>query len=143
MRSKAPLALMEQMIMVLVFALAAALCLRAFAASDDLSREKELRDRALTEGQSMAELAKACSGQLFLAAGIYGGTWDGTLWVCFFDGDWNETQREEEAACRLEVAPEPGEEGLGQAQVTAWAAGEEEPLFSFPVAWQEEVRGLG
>lgn len=31
MRSKAPLALMEQMVMVLVFALAAALCLQAFA----------------------------------------------------------------------------------------------------------------
>ena len=31
MRSKSPLALMEQVIMVLVFALAAALCLRVFA----------------------------------------------------------------------------------------------------------------
>ena len=31
MRSKAPLALMEQMVMVLVFALAAALCLQSFA----------------------------------------------------------------------------------------------------------------
>lgn len=143
MRSKAPLALMEQLIMVLVFALAAALCLRAFAASDGLSREKELRDRALAEGQSMAELAKFCAGDLSLAAGQYGGEWDGAHWTCLFDGDWNQTGREENAACRLEVALRPGEDGLGQAQVTAWAAGEAEALFSFPVAWQEEVSGLG
>ena len=39
MKSKAPLALMEQMVMLLVFALAAALCLQAFVQSDRLSRE--------------------------------------------------------------------------------------------------------
>ena len=64
MRSKAPLALMEQMIMVLVFALAAALCLRVFVSADSSSQQRELRDRALTEGQSMAELTKANSGNL-------------------------------------------------------------------------------
>ena len=46
MRSKAPLVLMEQAVMVLVFALAAALCLRAFVWSDQLSRQNEARDRA-------------------------------------------------------------------------------------------------
>ena len=143
MRSKAPLALIEQMVMILVFALAAALCLRAFAGADGLSEEKELRDRALTEGQSMAELAKACSGDLSRAAGLYGGEWDGTDWTCLFDGDWNQTGVEAEAFCRLEVTPQPGEEGLGRALVTAWAPGEGEPIFSFPVAWQEEVTGLG
>ena len=35
MKSKAPLALMEQMVMILVFALAAALCLQAFVKSED------------------------------------------------------------------------------------------------------------
>ena len=40
MRSKAPLALMEQMVMVLVFALAAALCLQAFALADRISRQE-------------------------------------------------------------------------------------------------------
>ena len=143
MRSKAPLALIEQLIMVLVFALAAALCLQAFAAADGLSGEKELRDRALTEGQSMAELTKACSGDLARAAGLYGGTWDGTSWICLFDGDWNQTETETEAACLLEVTPQPGEDGLGLAQVDARVPGGEEPIFSFPVSWQEEVTGLG
>ena len=39
MRSKAPLALVEQTLMILVFALAAALCLQAFVRADRLSRE--------------------------------------------------------------------------------------------------------
>lgn len=37
-RSKAPLALMEQIIMILVFALASAVCLQAFVYADRLSR---------------------------------------------------------------------------------------------------------
>ena len=47
MKSKAPLALMEQLVMVLVFALAAALCVQAFFASDRMSRQGEARDRAV------------------------------------------------------------------------------------------------
>ena len=38
MRSKAPLVMMEQMVMLLVFALAAALCLQAFVRSDEIGR---------------------------------------------------------------------------------------------------------
>ena len=37
MRSKAPLVLIEQMVMLLVFALASALCLQAFVKSDAIS----------------------------------------------------------------------------------------------------------
>ena len=40
MRSKAPLVMMEQMVMLLVFALAAALCLQAFVRSDAQSKHK-------------------------------------------------------------------------------------------------------
>ena len=53
MRSKAPLILMEQMVMLLVFALAAALCLQAFVKSDALSSRGEARDRALLEANRM------------------------------------------------------------------------------------------
>lgn len=43
MRSKAPLALMEQLVMVLVFALAAALCVQVFVLSGQTSRWNESR----------------------------------------------------------------------------------------------------
>ena len=58
MRSKAPLVLMEQIVMVLVFALTAALCLRMFVLSGQLSRKYAATDRAVTEAQNAAEWLK-------------------------------------------------------------------------------------
>ena len=55
MRQRPPLILMEQMIMLLVFALAAALCLQAFVKSDGISKRSEARDRAVILCQNVAE----------------------------------------------------------------------------------------
>ena len=55
MRSKATLTLMEQTVMLLVFALAAALCVRIFVYADQTSRRYEARDRAVLEAQNLAE----------------------------------------------------------------------------------------
>jgi Tfp pilus assembly protein PilX len=63
-RSKTPLALMEQLVMVLVFALAAALCVQVFVLSDRTSRYGEARDRALLEAQSAAEALKAATRRI-------------------------------------------------------------------------------
>ena len=63
-RSKAPLALMEQIIMILVFALASAVCLQAFVYSDQLSRTDEQRQSAMAKAQQVTEYCKAVSGDL-------------------------------------------------------------------------------
>ena len=62
MKSKAPLLLMEQMVMLLVFALAAALCLQAFVKSDGLSGNSEARDRAAVLCQTAAETVRHYGG---------------------------------------------------------------------------------
>ena len=62
MRSKAPLVLMEQLVMVLVFALAAALCVQVFVLSDQTSRNYAARDRAAVAAQNAAEQLKGCGG---------------------------------------------------------------------------------
>ena len=59
MRSKAPLVLMEQMVMLLVFALAAALCMQAFVKSDQLSQQIVDRDQAVSLCQNAAEAIRA------------------------------------------------------------------------------------
>ena len=59
MRSKAPLTLMEQVLMILVFALAAALCVQVFVFSGQSSRRNEARDRAVLEAQNAAETLKS------------------------------------------------------------------------------------
>jgi len=59
MKNKASLMLMELLIMVLVFSLATAICLRLFVAADRLSEEISRQDRAVILAQNAAEALKA------------------------------------------------------------------------------------
>ena len=68
MKNKTSLLLMEQLVMVLVFALAAALCLTAFVKADQISRETVQRDEAVLLAQNAAQVLKATSGDMEQAA---------------------------------------------------------------------------
>ena len=139
MRSKAPLALMEQAIMVLVFALAAALCLRAFALSDHISRQNQARDQALLRAETAAETLKELRGDFALAAGRLGGSWDGNSWSLSYDAGWQ--AEGEETVYLLQAVPQnSGVPLLGQALVTV--SQEEDVLVQLTICWQE-VSGNG
>lgn len=147
MKSKAPLVLMEQMVMLLVFALAAALCLQAFVKSDEMSRRSEDRDRAMTLCQTTAETVRHFGGDvspaLEKAAERLGYSIDhGILWQ-EFDEDWNPV---EFGVYRLDAEGIPSDvPGLNRVSVCVmkgFNAGEElEILFQIEVAWQREVSG--
>ena len=118
MKSRAPLALMEQAVMVLVFALAAALCLRAFVLADGISRRVEATDRAVLR-----------------AAAELGGNLVGQRWIIPLDETWQETAGE--SAYTLTVQPvESDQPLLGRAQIDV-AEKNGESLFSLEVCWQE------
>lgn len=138
-RSKAPLALMEQIVMVLVFALAAAVCLQAFVYSDSLSKEGELRDLAVTRAGQVAEYAKAAHGDLDQAgqslAECYAGDFpegekpriqkeDGSFSVSYPDGMT--------AAMTVETSGEYMEKA-----VICVTGSDGEELYEIPVAWQK------
>lgn len=149
MRSKAPLVLMEQAVMVLVFALAAALCLRAFVWSDQLSRQNEARDRALLEVQNAAETLKHAGGDTAHAqeeaARRLGGQVSQGLWYIFYDETWSVTDQER-AVYRLEAQGEPSEvTGLCHARVRVMPERDPEAsaLAELTVAWQGEADGHG
>ena len=74
MKNRASLVLMEQLVTVLVFALAAALCLGVFVRADGISRETEYRDEAVLLAQNAAEAAKHCAGDPVRIAELLGGT---------------------------------------------------------------------
>lgn len=134
MRSKAPLALMEQVIMLLVFALAAVLCLNVFVWADARSAESAQRDRALVEAQSAAEVLKSCCGDFAAAADLWGGSRETAAWCIRFDADWQQT--EEKGVYLLRVTrEESGLAYLGLARVEVYR--EETRLASLNVAWQE------
>ena len=130
MKNKAPLALMEQLIMLLVFALAAALCLQVFALSGTMSRRCEAQAFAATAVQNVAETVKHNRGDLSALTG------DTNQALIGYDAQWQETAVENAEYLILVTPEETPVTGLGKAAVTArTSAGDE--LFAIAVCWQE------
>jgi len=136
MKNKAPLALMEQTLMVLVFALAAGLCLQVFVFSGQIMRRCEARDRAVLEVQNAAEVWKMNGGDAEECARKLGGTSDGDTWQIGYDADWEETDGSEAQYLIWVVPVETDDPLLGAADISARTA-EGEHLFQLRIAWQE------
>lgn len=111
MKSKATLFLMEQLVMVLVFALAAALCLGVFARADEMAEQITKRDEAVNLACNAAELLKAT-------------------------GDPAQAERLAVGALEVKVLEEePAVEGLRRAVIRVFCDGEE--IFALRTGWQE------
>lgn len=146
MKSKAPLLLMEQMIMLLVFALAAALCLQAFVKSDASSRRIQNRDAAVNLVQNVAEVARSRGGDMGNAlaetAEELGYHYEqGLLWQDF-DENWMSAGTSGEGF-RLEAQGVPSDvPGLNVLEIRVFTGGADGPetdiLFEIETAWQME-----
>ena len=117
MKNRISLALMEQLVMVLVFALAAALCLNVFVKADEISRTIAYRDDAVLIAQNAAEMLQATSGDV-----------------------QRTTEQLGSAAAEkgLRMVIEKTDSGvplLGKAEI--WVYFEEEELFNLQTGWQE------
>lgn len=137
MKSKAPLVMMEQMVMILVFALAAALCLQAFVLSDSLSQEGERRDKAVLLCQNLAEECKA--GVYYPQDGDSSpvSDWEVSEPLVFYY-DENGQQTDSPSAYRVEAEPCVSEfAGLARAQITAYDQESGKNLYSLYIAWQD------
>lgn len=135
MKNKNHLVQMELLVMVLVFALSAAVCLQVFAFSHHLSNLGCARDRAVLEAQSAAEILKSTQGNLERAAERMGGSCDESGWHICYDGDFCQTEKQE--VYRLTVTPKETEQNLlGMAEIEVETeAGE--CLLCLECAWQE------
>ena len=125
MKNKAPLPLMEQLIMILVFALTAALCLQGFSLADRISRRQQARQEAVILAQNTAELLKYTHGDYDSIAAQQNGEWDEQCLTIFYDGDK-----------QLHIIPqETTSPFLGSAQIRVTHL--EDILFELTVSWQE------
>lgn len=125
MRSKAPLVIIEQLVMLLVFALSAAICVQIFALSERLSVQYEAEDRAVVEAECIAEEIK-----------ISGLSENETF---YFDHDWNAVSEGDGEVYRVEVVlSESGSRFLGEGTITVYDQRGQQ-LCELPVAWQEDV----
>ena len=125
MKDKTPLLLIEQLIMILVFALMAALCLRGFAYADGLSEQIYQQEQAAVLAQSAAETLKAekeirqeCS---------------------FYDASLEQVTEKEAWTYRLQMSREAEDiPGFGSAKIRVDSADAEE-LMVLTAGWQEAM----
>ena len=123
MKDKTPLLLIEQLIMILVFALTAALCLRGFAYADGLSQKIYQQEQAAILAQSAAETLKAEK--------------EIRQEVSFYDASLEPVAEEEVWTYRLQVSREAEDiPGFGSAKIRVDSANAEE-LMALTVGWQE------
>lgn len=159
MKSKAPLALMEQMVMLLVFAVAAALCLQAFVKSEQISLRSQARSNAALAAQNIAEMIRHSGGSPEHAfretADRLGGDYlkdaegKGGNLVILYDEEWEpvaeegayllavqEIPAEEEGLHKvlIKITDSTYEEGVGDQEVLGDHG---EVLFEMEAAWLE------
>ena len=137
MKSKAPLVMMEQMVMLLVFALAAVLCLQAFTASQEISNGSISRDCAVIEAQNVAETLKGGNAEAYFQE--KGARLTDSGGRISYDQDWQPLSGEQSgAAYALQLRYKETESDYFRgADITVYDA-DKAVLFQISVMWQEQ-----
>ena len=121
MKNRTILSLIEMLIMVMVFAVAAAICLRAFVWADLTSRDSKEAAAAALKAEEAAEILQHFEGDPEAASETYGGevsddagASDGNsgIWVVGFDSDWQIVPAEAAVYC-LRAEPVDSDEADG------------------------------
>ncbi|MBE6972351.1 MAG: hypothetical protein E7440_00475 [Ruminococcaceae bacterium] len=127
MKNRTSLLIMELLVMVLVFALAGALCLRMFVWAEQSVRDQAQRHGALLLAQNVAQRLKSIEKERPESV-------DQTE-TMFYDAVWEPCDPPGEY--RLEVSRLPtAYTTLGSARIRVYGAGEA-PLAQLDVNWQE------
>ena len=123
-KSRGRLFLLEMIIIILFFAVAAAVCMNLFAkAREEGARSADLT-MAVTQAQYAAETFKSTGGDMRKTGELlFAAESGGEITLCYDDA-WNSVPPGEDAAYCLTMT-EKNAEGLRAADVTVSAAGEE------------------
>ena len=144
-RSKSTLFLIEQLIVIAVFAICAAACISILASAYFTSEDTRDMSNALLVAESAAEAYKATGGELADVARIMGGTLDyadGAYGlIVHYDGNWR-ASTESGASYRLMLTPQDGDgihSSLNSVNlIVSKQTGEE--IISFPVFTRDKGR---
>ena len=122
MKNKTPLVIMEQTIMILVFALAAAVCMQVFVYSDKLTRLNQQRDNAVITAQNTAEMLKYSGGEAEFSI--------------YYDQNWQPVSEQKNAVYQLEIIHTENEDPLLWKAIIKISRSDNTMLFELPVAGQ-------
>ena len=138
MNRKSVLHLMELLIMVLVFAIAASVCVQCFAYAHRLSKEQEKKTAAILMVQNAAELLKGASGDFSAIESQLGGSGTEQVWQVPMDQNWDAVPKLEQATYLLLIEKTSATAPyLGMASMQLQCRGE--TLVEITVAWQEDM----
>jgi len=133
MKNKSILSLVELSVMMLVFALAAVLCMQAFLWANDTARESVMRDEALLRAQNAVELIKHSNGDMEKAAELLNTTVKENNLTVFYTENWEQTTSPD--TYLLIVTPIESENKLlGKAEAAVFY--EDTCLVTITAAWQ-------
>ena len=146
MKNRTSLTLLEMLIMIMVLALAAALCLRAFVYSGKLSKEDRIKAEALAFAQNAAELLKYYEGDAVKAFSEMGCTYNEGSAV-MLNEDWEDCEHAEDSGAygvtglKYLVLLKPDQDSgplLGKTLITVMNAEDDTVLCRINAAWQED-----
>ena len=152
-RSKAPLSLMEQLIMVFVFAFAAAICLQAFVYSDRLSKDGTQKETASVRATEVIETVKSYHGDMQKAAGKLGASYTasdkdspagetGTLTKEYPDDGMKVTLETNEATATGGSNYFHQTAKVSVVEIPEDGAQAKDPIYTVDVAWQLQEQTL-
>ena len=141
MKNKSTLVMIEHIVMLLVFVLAATVCVRVFVLAEKLSRTYEATDRAVQAAQNTAEMMKRNGPAWFTEQQDVLHTGENT-WAVFYNENWDTTGAETMVYALVAKVSENTDENLWQAELIAMTESGEE-LFRLPVAGQKTAEVTG
>lgn len=117
--SKSAIFLFELMIVILVFTIAAAVCVKIFVSAYSMSEESRALTMSATIAASAADVFKASNG--------------GDDEASYFDEDWNPVMDEADAYYSVEIEDAGRTDQLLSATVNVYARGEGAPIYTLDV----------
>lgn len=140
MKSKAPLAMIEQIVMVLVFALAAVFFIQMFVVAEKISEKNMVMGRAVVEAQNIAaelKVEEELDNIAFLQKAVKQSQGE---WVLYYDEDWAILPEEnKQMAYYALIEIEDRSEYHWSGQISIYS-NREALLFEMPISGQKKGR---
>ena len=136
MKNRIFLSLLEQITMIVIFAVAATICVQIFFRSNTISEQRQALDQATLVAQNASETLKYAGGDFSQVASLLSGTSDENSVTVFYNDDWVQTEQEDLATFQLFIEEQPCDiPQLGKATVSV--KHHDKVIFLITVAWQE------
>lgn len=121
-KSKSRLFLIEMVVIILFFSIAAAVCTNMFAQAKAVSAQSTELTMALMEAQEAAETFKSAGGDPMAVGEKLGAQEDGESLVAYFNEAWERTDGQSAYSMKMDFS---AENGLRRAEISMYKGNEE------------------